>query len=103
MIPRIRRMKWVSGSTSASHCTARGMPANGNMKPDSRNDGRNTKNVICIAWNCDCARVLISSPRVRLATHRSIEATNPSRQPQVRKHVVVGNSRDDKEIQEGAA
>src|SRR3546814_8737965 len=57
------------------------MPANGNMKPDSRIDGRNTKNVICIAWNCDCARVLISSPSVRLATIRSIEATYTSSTP----------------------
>ena len=75
MTPRIRRRKCVSGSTSASHCTTRGMPANGNMKPDSRIDGRNTKKVICIAWNCDCARVEISSPSVRLARISSTEAT----------------------------
>ena len=50
------------------------MPANGNMKPDSRIDGRNTKNVICIAWNCDCALVEISRPSVRLATISSTAA-----------------------------
>ena len=68
MIPRTRRRKCVSGSTSANHCTATGMPAKGNMKPDSRIEGRNTKNVTCIAWNCDLAAVEISRPRARLAT-----------------------------------
>jgi hypothetical protein len=33
------------------------MPANGNMKPESRICGRNVKNAICIAWNCAAREV----------------------------------------------
>src|SRR5690606_1481899 len=72
--PRISRRKCVIGSTSAPHCTTCGMPAKRNMKPEIRIDGRNTKIVICIAWNCDCARVEISSPSARLATISSSAA-----------------------------
>ena len=56
-----------SFSVSAIHCAMRGMPANGNMKPDSRIEGRKMKNVICMAWNCEEAAVEISSPSARLA------------------------------------
>ena len=44
------------------------------MKPDIRIEGRNTKIVICMAWNCDCARVEISRPSARLATISSSAA-----------------------------
>ncbi|MCY1453327.1 hypothetical protein D9M71_703090 [compost metagenome] len=74
MMPRTSRRKWVSGSTSASHCTTLGIPAKGNMKPDNRIDGRNTNIVICMAWNCDCARVEINSPSARLAVINSTAA-----------------------------
>ena len=47
----------MSGKISASHCAGTGMPAYGNMKPDSRICGRNVKNAICIAWNCVFASV----------------------------------------------
>jgi hypothetical protein len=43
------------------------MPSKGNMKPDSRIDGRKKKKVICIAWNCELASVEISRPSARLA------------------------------------
>ena len=49
MMPRTTRRKWVSGSTSPITCAQPGMPRNGNMKPESRIDGRKKKNVICIA------------------------------------------------------
>ncbi|MNI83377.1 hypothetical protein D3C73_1401720 [compost metagenome] len=50
------------------------MPANGNMKPDSRMDGRNRNRVICMAWNCDRARVEINRPSARLASTSSTAA-----------------------------
>ena len=49
MMPRTTRRKCVSGSTSPIACAQPGMPRNGNMKPESRIEGRKKKNVICIA------------------------------------------------------
>ena len=37
------------GTTSPIACAQTGMARNGNMKPESRIDGKKTKNVICIA------------------------------------------------------
>ncbi|MNF50812.1 hypothetical protein D3C84_321180 [compost metagenome] len=74
MMPRVRRRKWVSGSTSAIHCAASGMPAKGNMKPDSRICGRKVKKAICIAWNWLRARVEMNTPSVRLAKMNTSEA-----------------------------
>ena len=74
MIPRMRRMKCVIGSTSASHCAATGMPAYGNMKPDSRICGRKVKKASCMAWNWLRARVEIRMPSARLAQMNSSEA-----------------------------
>ena len=67
MIPRIRRRNWVIGSSSAPHCTTSGMPANGNMKPEIRIEGRNTSIATWIAWNWVRVRVEISRPMARLA------------------------------------
>lgn len=39
-MPRVSRWKYVIGSTSPITCAHFGMPANGNMKPDSRMLGR---------------------------------------------------------------
>ena len=60
------------------------MPSNGNMKPDSRIEGRNRKNAICMAWNCVRASVDTNNPRVRLATISSIAAPyTPARLPRM--------------------
>lgn len=58
--------KWVSGSSLVIYCVSCGMFENGNMKLDSRIDGRKMKKVICIVWNCDCVCEEISSFSVRL-------------------------------------
>lgn len=50
-MPRTRRTKWVSGSVSPIHCAQTGIPRKGNMKPESRMEGRKKKNVICMACN----------------------------------------------------
>src|SRR6266567_292898 len=48
-IARTMRMKCVSGRHCPTHCAHSGMPANGNMKPDSRMFGRKNMKVIWIA------------------------------------------------------
>lgn len=68
----IRCRKWVSGSILVSYCIGFGMLVNGNMKFDSRIDGRNRNSVICIVWNCECVCVEISRFSVRLVSISSI-------------------------------
>ncbi|MND06747.1 hypothetical protein D3C83_283080 [compost metagenome] len=52
------------------------MPRNGNMKPESRIDGRKKKNVICIA--CSWLRAIDENvmPSVRLAAMNSSTIPN---------------------------
>ncbi len=61
----------MSGSTLPTTCAHSGIPRNGNMKPDSRIDGRKKKNVICIA--CSWLRAIDEKvmPSVRLAAMNS--------------------------------
>jgi hypothetical protein len=73
MMPRIRRMKCVIGRISAIHCAGHGIPAYGNMKPDSRICGRNVKNAICIDWNCVWASVEMNTPSASEATMKTSE------------------------------
>ena len=46
-----------SGKISPSHCAQSGIPAKGNMKPESSSEGRKKKNVSCIA--CICVRATV--------------------------------------------
>ncbi len=48
-------------------CAHSGIPANGNMKPDSNIDGKKKKNVICITCNCVSAIVENVIPTKRFA------------------------------------
>jgi hypothetical protein len=57
MIARTMRTKWVSGRHSPIHCAQCGMPANGNMKPESSRFGRKNIIAICIACSWFCAKV----------------------------------------------
>src|SRR5882724_3237735 len=66
MMPRTRSRKCVSGRSEPIHCAHSGMPRNGNMKPESRIEGRK-KNVICIAWSWLRAMEENMMPSVKLA------------------------------------
>ncbi len=74
MMPRTITTKCVRGSACASHCANRGMPSNGNMKPDSRIDGSIVANASWNAWNCVFANVEISRPSVSVAAMKSAAA-----------------------------
>src|ERR1044071_4291844 len=61
-----------------------GMPRKGNMKPDSRSEGRKKKNDICTAWSWFSAMVEKVSPTARLAaTKISVTASNSVRLPTI--------------------
>ena len=66
-MPRTIRRKWVRGRHVPIHWAHTGMPRKGNMKPDSRIDGRKKKNAICIAWSWFLARVENVIPMARFA------------------------------------
>ena len=51
---------------SPNVCVHAGMPRNGNMKPDSKREGRKKKKPICMAYNCVLAIVEKLSPTVSL-------------------------------------
>ena len=55
----------------AHACAQPGMPRKGNMKPDSRIDGRKKKNVICMACSWLRASELKVMPSVRFAQMKS--------------------------------
>ena len=78
MTPRTTRRKCVSGNTSPMVCAHAGMPRNGNIKPDSRIDGRKKKNVSCIACICDFATVENVKPSARFATTKIETPSNSS-------------------------
>ena len=61
------RRKWVLGRQVPTHCAHSGMPRKGNMKPESRMDGRKKKNAICTACSWFCARVEKVMPMERFA------------------------------------
>ena len=70
--PRTIRKKWVSGKISPRYCAQTGMPRKGNIKPESKSEGRKKKKVICRAWNCELAMVLKVKPRVRFTSKKRI-------------------------------
>ncbi|MNV99585.1 hypothetical protein D3C71_1949660 [compost metagenome] len=59
-------MKWVAGTAVPIVCAQPGMPAKGNMKPESRMEGRMVKKLSCMACIWLCATVEIKKPSARL-------------------------------------
>ena len=68
----------MSGNTSPITCAQPGMPRNGNMKPESRIEGRKKKNVICIACIWLLASVEKVKPIARLAAMKRISTASRS-------------------------
>ena len=85
-MPRTIRRKCVSGSTSPIHCAHCGMPRNGNMKPESRIEGRKKKNAICIACSWFRAAVEKVKPTARLAAMNRISAAAEQHEIAVDRH-----------------
>ncbi len=76
--PRTMRRKCVSGNASPIHCAQRGMPRNGNMKPDNKMLGKKKNIVICIDCICDRASVENVKPTPSVATMKSTIAADSS-------------------------
>ena len=68
-------------------CAQPGMPAKGNMKPDSRIDGRMVKKLSCIACIWLRAAVEIRKPSARLTTMNRLKPTKKASQAALERHV----------------
>jgi hypothetical protein len=80
-------MKCVFGTASPITCAQPGMPRNGNMKPESRIEGRKKNIVICIACIWLLASVEKVKPIARLAAMKSTSTVDSSSEAPHHRHV----------------